>query len=198
MHRLCVDVCVEEHPRIPSHLHKQDRHHARIAMASTPAVAAAGGGGAAKRPRKSSSEGMPPRLPTHTPLAAFLGSAAASSVGVRGTGGSGGRLVPIRVDVDVGGHRLVDALLLDPDDSTLGPEQASRGVMQQSSLHSSRSSGLRTHDTACSLTPPNTSTTENPVGGTPRRGPGAAGGRPRAPGNRGAGGGEHSGPARGV
>ncbi len=61
------------------------------------------------------------RLPVYTPLAAFAASGNAGG----GGGGSGG-LVPIRLDVDVGGHRLVDSFLLDPADPRMGPEQVNR------------------------------------------------------------------------
>jgi hypothetical protein len=74
------------------------------------------------------------RVPTYTPLAAFQhqggggggagsSSSSGSSVSIIGGGTGGAELVPIRLDVDVGGHRLVDSFLIDPTDPHMGPEQ---------------------------------------------------------------------------
>lgn len=103
-----------------------------------PATAAlgGGGGGALKRPRSDQQDeeqeqlgGPPPRVPTYIPLAAAQAQAQAQGGAAGGAGGGGGvvemELVPIRVDVDVGGHRIVDAFLMDPADARMGPEQAS-------------------------------------------------------------------------
>jgi hypothetical protein len=91
------------------------------------APAAAAPTSALKLPR-SDQEEPPPRVPTYIPLA--TAHAQAQQAGAGGSGGSGGGgvgmdLVPIRVDVDVGGHRIVDAFLVDPADALMGPEQAS-------------------------------------------------------------------------
>lgn len=75
--------------------------------------------------------GPPPRVPTYIPLATATAQVQAQQGGAGGGCGRGGvmmDLVPIRVDVDVGGHRIVDAFLVDPADARMGPEQASGRV----------------------------------------------------------------------
>lgn len=91
------------------------------------AAAAAAPTGALQLPRSDQDE-PPPRVPTYIPLATAHAQAKAEQAGAGGSGGSRGGgvgmdLVPIRVDVDVGGHRIVDAFLVDPADARVGPEQ---------------------------------------------------------------------------